>query len=138
MRNNLTGGFLMAREAYTQSMKQHGGAIVNIIADMCNGMPTMGHSGAARAGMLNFTETAPSSGRRRARQHGLAGLDRIVGLDTYPKASSSAYPRVARSTCRCVASAPRARSPPRSCFLFCAGGRLHHRRLACASTAACP
>mgnify|MGYP003351423949 CR=1 FL=1 len=33
-------------------------AIVNIIADMWQGMPTMGHSGAARAGMLNFTETA--------------------------------------------------------------------------------
>jgi len=31
---------------------------VNIIADMWNGMPGMGHSGAARAGMLNFTETA--------------------------------------------------------------------------------
>ncbi len=34
VRNNLTGGFLMARECYTQAMAQHGGAIVNIIADM--------------------------------------------------------------------------------------------------------
>ena len=59
VRTNLTGGFLMARECYTQWMKQAGsGAIVNIIADMWQGMPTMGHSGAARAGMLNFTETA--------------------------------------------------------------------------------
>ncbi len=58
VRNNLTGGFLMAREAYTQWMAQHGGAIVNIIADIWMGMPSMGHSGAARAGMLNFTETA--------------------------------------------------------------------------------
>ena len=56
--NNLTGGFLVAREAFNQSMKQHGGAIVNIIADMWGGMPGMAHSGAARAGMLNFTETA--------------------------------------------------------------------------------
>jgi citronellol/citronellal dehydrogenase len=56
--NNLTGGFLVARECFTQSMKQHGGAIVNIIADMWGGMPGMAHSGAARAGMLNFTETA--------------------------------------------------------------------------------
>ena len=38
--------------------RSHGGAIVNIIADMWGGMPGMGHSGAARAGMLNFTETA--------------------------------------------------------------------------------
>jgi citronellol/citronellal dehydrogenase len=56
--NNLTGGFLMARECYAQAMEANGGAIVNIIADMWNGMPGMGHSGAARAGMLNFTETA--------------------------------------------------------------------------------
>ena len=58
VRNNLTGGFLMARESYNQWMAQHGGAIVNIIADIWMGMPSMGHSGAARAGMLNFTETA--------------------------------------------------------------------------------
>jgi citronellol/citronellal dehydrogenase len=55
---NLTGGFLMAREVHGQCMEKHGGAIVNVLADMWNGMPAMGHSGAARAGMLNFTETA--------------------------------------------------------------------------------
>ncbi len=55
---NLTGGFLMARELYAQCMEAHGGAIVNVLADMWNGMPGMGHSGAARAGMLNFTQTA--------------------------------------------------------------------------------
>ncbi len=58
VRTNLTGGFLMARECYTQYMNTHGGAIVNIVADMWNGMVGMGHSGAARAGMVNFTETA--------------------------------------------------------------------------------
>jgi citronellol/citronellal dehydrogenase len=56
--NNLTGGFLVARECFNQSMKKGGGAVVNIIADMWGGMPGMAHSGAARAGMLNFTETA--------------------------------------------------------------------------------
>ncbi len=56
--SNLTGGFLVARELYTQCMRKNGGAIVNMIADMWGGMPGMGHSGAARAGMLNFTETA--------------------------------------------------------------------------------
>ncbi len=56
--NNLTGGFLVAREVFNQSMKKTGGAIVNMLADMWGGMPGMGHSGAARAGMLNFTETA--------------------------------------------------------------------------------
>ncbi len=58
VRTNLTGGFLMAREVYLQSMKAEGGSIVNIAADMWMGMPGMGHSGAARAGMVNFTMTA--------------------------------------------------------------------------------
>jgi citronellol/citronellal dehydrogenase len=58
VRTNLTGGFLMAREAYNQWLAVHGGSIVNIIADIWHSMPGMGHSGAARAGMLSFTETA--------------------------------------------------------------------------------
>jgi citronellol/citronellal dehydrogenase len=56
--NNLTGGFLMMRELFAQSMSRHGGAIVNMTADFRNGMPGMGHSGAARAGMANLTQTA--------------------------------------------------------------------------------
>ncbi len=56
--NNLTGGFLMMRELFNQCFLQHGGAIVNMTADFKNGMPTMGHSGAARAGMSNLTQTA--------------------------------------------------------------------------------
>jgi len=56
--NNLTGGFLMMRELFLQSMQGHGGAIVNMTADFRNGMPGMGHSGAARAGMSNLTQTA--------------------------------------------------------------------------------
>jgi citronellol/citronellal dehydrogenase len=55
---NLTGGFLMMREVFLQAMQKHGGAIVNMAADMWNGMPGMGHSGAARAGMINLTKTA--------------------------------------------------------------------------------
>ena len=58
VRNNLTGGFLMARECFKQSMVEHGGNIVNMLADMWRSMPGMAHSGAARAGMLNLTETA--------------------------------------------------------------------------------
>ncbi|HEY8375809.1 MAG TPA: SDR family oxidoreductase [Nannocystis sp.] len=58
VRTNLVGGFLFAREVYTQWMSEHGGAIVNIVADMWHSMPGMGHSGAARAGMVNFTQTA--------------------------------------------------------------------------------
>lgn len=58
VRNNLTGGFLVAREVFKRSMKEHGGSIVNITADNWFGMSGMAHSGAARAGMVNFTETA--------------------------------------------------------------------------------
>lgn len=58
VRTNLVGGFLVAREVYTQTMSERGGAIVNIVADMWHSMPGMGHSGAARAGMVNFTQTA--------------------------------------------------------------------------------
>lgn len=58
VQNNLHGTFLVSREIYTQHMRQHGGAIVNMLADIWGGMPGMGHSGAARAGVWNLTETA--------------------------------------------------------------------------------
>ncbi|MES2360710.1 MAG: SDR family oxidoreductase [Pseudomonadota bacterium] len=58
VRSNLTGGFIFMREAYLRWMEAHGGAIVNIIADMWNGWPDFAHSGAARAGMLNLSESA--------------------------------------------------------------------------------
>lgn len=85
---NLTGGFLMAREVYTASMREHGGAIVNMVADMWNGMPGMGHSGAARAGMVNLTKTAAfewaASG---VRVNAVApGYIASNGLDQYPPA----------------------------------------------------
>ena len=85
VRTNLTGGFLMARECYTQWMKQAGsGAIVNIIADMWQGMPTMGHSGAARAGMLNFTETAAFEWAPVRVNAVAPGWIASSGLDNYP------------------------------------------------------
>jgi citronellol/citronellal dehydrogenase len=84
--NNLTGGFLMAREAYNQCMRQHGGAIVNMLADMWNGMPGMGHSGAARAGMLNFTETAACEWAPVRVNAVAPGWIASSGMDTYPDA----------------------------------------------------
>ena len=85
VRTNLTGGFLVARECYTQWMKQAGaGAIVNIIADMWQGMPTMGHSGAARAGMLNFTETAAFEWAPIRVNAVAPGWIASSGLDQYP------------------------------------------------------
>jgi citronellol/citronellal dehydrogenase len=61
------------------------GAIVNIIADMWAGMPNMGHSGAARAGMLNFTETA-SLEWAPVRVNAVApGWIASSGMDHYPE-----------------------------------------------------
>jgi citronellol/citronellal dehydrogenase len=57
VRNNLTGGFIVSREVFNQSMAKHGGSIVNMAADMRNGFPNMAHTGAARAGMVNLTMT---------------------------------------------------------------------------------
>jgi citronellol/citronellal dehydrogenase len=88
VRTNLTGGFLMAREAYTQSMKQHGGAIVNMLADMWHGMPMMGHSGAARAGMLNFTETAAFEWAPVRVNAVAPGWIASSGMDQYPPEAS--------------------------------------------------
>ena len=85
VRTNLTGGFLVARECYTQWMKKAGGgAIVNMIADMWQGMPTMGHSGAARAGMLNFTETAAFEWAPVRVNAVAPGWIASSGLDQYP------------------------------------------------------
>ncbi len=83
---NLTGGFLMARECYVQSMQAQGGAIVNIVADMWGSMPGMGHSGAARAGMVNFTETAALEwARSGVRVNAVApGYIASSGMDHYP------------------------------------------------------
>jgi len=83
---NLTGGFLVARECYVQSMRAHGGAIVNMLADMWHGMPGMGHSGAARAGMLNFTETAALEWAPVRVNAVAPGWIASSGMDTYPEA----------------------------------------------------
>jgi len=85
VRNNLTGGFIVSREVYTQSMHQHGGAIVNMAADFRNGMPDMVHTGAARAGMVNMTMTlayewAVSGVRVNAVSPGWVASS---GMDTY-------------------------------------------------------
>ncbi|MFT6103548.1 MAG: citronellol/citronellal dehydrogenase, partial [Candidatus Endobugula sp.] len=86
--SNLVGGFLMSREIFKQHFKAYGGNIVNITADNKNGMPGMGHSGAARAGMENFTKTAAWEwGRYGVRVNAVApGWIASSGLDTYPAA----------------------------------------------------
>jgi len=85
VRTNLVGGFLVARECFTQFMKRNGGAVVNVTADFWDGMAGMGHSGAARAGMDNFTRTAAVEwAAAGVRVNAVApGWIASSGLDTY-------------------------------------------------------
>jgi citronellol/citronellal dehydrogenase len=94
--SNLTGGFLMMRELFNQCMQAHGGAIVNMTADFRNGMPGMGHSGAARAGMSNLTATAAFEwAHAGVRVNAVApGWIASSGMDTYGGAMKSLIPRL--------------------------------------------
>ncbi len=99
VRTNLVGGFLVAREVFGASMREHGGAIVNILADMWNGMPGMAHSGAARAGMENLTRTlafewAPHGVRVNAVAPGWIASS---GLDRYEGAARALIPKLAEA-----------------------------------------
>jgi citronellol/citronellal dehydrogenase len=99
VRTNLVGGFLFAREVFTQSLRDHGGAVVNIIADMWRGMPGMGHSGAARSGMLNLTMTmavewAPLGVRVNAVAPGWIASS---GLDKYEGPARAMIPKLKES-----------------------------------------
>jgi citronellol/citronellal dehydrogenase len=94
--SNLTGGFLMMRELFNQCMQQHGGAIVNMTADFRNGMPGMGHSGAARAGMSNLTMTAAFEwAHAGVRVNAVApGWIASSGMDTYGGAIRGMIPNL--------------------------------------------
>jgi citronellol/citronellal dehydrogenase len=94
--NNLTGGFLMMRELFLASLQQHGGAIVNMTADFRNGMPGMAHSGAARAGMANLTQTAAFEWAHcGVRVNAVApGWVASSGMDTYGGAMKAIIPKL--------------------------------------------
>jgi citronellol/citronellal dehydrogenase len=87
LHNNLTSYFLLAREVYNQCMRERGGSIVNIGADWQDGMPGMGHNGAARAGLSNLTATAATEwGRDGVRVNCvIPGFIATTGLDRYPQ-----------------------------------------------------
>ncbi|HAZ13039.1 MAG: 2,4-dienoyl-CoA reductase [Bdellovibrionales bacterium GWA2_49_15] len=85
VKNNLTGAFLVSKEVLRQAFRQNGGAIVNILADNRNGMPMMGHSGAARAGVENLTKTAAVEwAKYKVRVNAISpGIIESSGLETY-------------------------------------------------------
>lgn len=85
---NLTGTFVMSREAYNRVFANSGGAIINIVADMWRGFPGMAHTGAARAGVVNLTKSlAVEWARSGVRVNAVApGLIEGDGFKTYPDA----------------------------------------------------
>ncbi len=82
---NLTGAFLMSKHAMQRSMRDHGGAIVNILMDLWSGFPGMAHSSAARAGVENLTKTlAVEWAQYHIRINSVApGIIRSSGLSNY-------------------------------------------------------
>ncbi|MCG6857567.1 MAG: SDR family oxidoreductase [Salaquimonas sp.] len=96
--NNLTGTFLMMREVHEQSMRSHGGAIVNMSADIERGMPGMAHSGAARAGVENLTRTAAYEWAGSAVRVNCVAPGWIAssGMDTYEGAMRALIPKLKR------------------------------------------
>jgi citronellol/citronellal dehydrogenase len=85
VRNNLTGGFIVMREVYNRSMADHGGSIVNMIADIWHGWPNFSHSAAARGGMFTLTESAATEWAESGVRVNCVAPGSIAtsGLDTY-------------------------------------------------------
>ncbi|MDH6285020.1 SDR family oxidoreductase [Prescottella agglutinans] len=85
VRNNLTGGFIVMREVFNRSMSQHGGSIVNMIADIWHGWPHFSHSAAARGGMFTLTESAATEWAAAGVRVNTVAPGSIAssGLDTY-------------------------------------------------------
>ena len=90
---NLTGTFLCCREVFGLWMEEHGGAIVNIVADMFRGFPGMVHTGAARAGVDNITKTlAVEWAHLGVRINSVApGTIHSSGIETYDPAFQQVF-----------------------------------------------
>jgi citronellol/citronellal dehydrogenase len=84
---NLTGTFYMSQVALRHGLREHGGAIVSIVAEMWRGFPGMAHTGAARAGIVNLTQTlALEWAQYGVRVNAVApGIIDSSGLRTYPE-----------------------------------------------------
>lgn len=83
---NLSGTFFVCQSAFNHWMGQHGGAIVNIAADVWVGYPGLAHTGAARAGVINLTKTLAFEWvRRGVRVNAVApGVILSSGMLNYP------------------------------------------------------
>jgi len=85
---NLNGTWWVTQSTFHHAMRDHGGAIVNIVADVWSGAPGMVHTGAARAGVMNMTVTlAAEWAQYDVRVNAVApGPILSSGLAEYPEA----------------------------------------------------
>jgi citronellol/citronellal dehydrogenase len=98
--SNLTGTFYMTQAAFKHGMRAYGGAIVNIVMENWRGYPGMAHSGAARAGVVNLTQSlalewAPYGIRINAVAPGTINSS---GLAHYPPEVQAGIAGIARET----------------------------------------
>jgi citronellol/citronellal dehydrogenase len=85
---NLNGTFRVTKAVFESSMREGGGSIVNMLADIHRGYVGMAHSSAARAGIENLTRTlALEWSRYDIRLNSIApGTILSSGMATYPEA----------------------------------------------------
>lgn len=87
IRNNLNGTFFMTQAVFKKHfLKEGGGRVVNVIANIARGFPGMIHTGAARAGVENMTQTlAIEWAQHNVQVNAVApGIIRTSGIDQYP------------------------------------------------------
>ena len=87
IRNNLNGTFFVTQTVAQKHMiPARRGRIVNIVANVVRGFPGMVHTGAARAGVENFTKTlAIEWAQHNIQLNAVApGVIRTTGTNQYP------------------------------------------------------
>ena len=107
---NLNGTWFMTQEmAKRFFFKQNEGSIVNIVMNNFSGTPGMTHSGAARAGVMNFTQSLAVEWANRGIVINCVapGIIQSSGLENYPpsllQGISSKIPMKRLGTCAEVA-----------------------------------
>jgi NAD(P)-dependent dehydrogenase (short-subunit alcohol dehydrogenase family) len=92
---NLTGTWNMCQVAAQKWMLAHGGKIVSIVADMWCGFPGMVHTGAARAGVVNMTQTLAIEWVAQGIQLNCVapGVILTTGMHNYPPGMAEASQR---------------------------------------------